>query len=222
MTSTTSHPTTSDKPKKVISQEVGWMFVRQYYTTLNNTPQRLHCFYNKDSTFIHGREGDSVTACFGQEEIHAKITESNFQDCKVLVSNVDALPSLNGSIIIQVLGELSNNNGPSQRFTQTFYLVEQTNGYYVLNDIFRFLKDDIDSEYVEAEVEVPEPEVPVAEAVPEVVAVEATPAPQPTVEAEPEAEPAAPEVPTPAPEEAQPEPAAPAAEEPALVEETPK
>lgn len=41
---------------------------------------------------------------------------------------------------------MSNNGLPNRKFSQTFFLAEQPNGYYVLNDIFRYLKDDEDME----------------------------------------------------------------------------
>ena len=47
--------------------EVGWQFVPQYYTFVNKQPNRLHCFYTKASTFVHGTEGEDVKACFGQQ-----------------------------------------------------------------------------------------------------------------------------------------------------------
>ncbi|CAO3563086.1 unnamed protein product [Mortierella alpina] len=59
--------------------------------------------------------------------------------------------------MIQVLGEMSNRGGPSQKFVQTFFLAEQPRGYYVLNDIFRYLKEDAELE-VEAGVEAVEEE----------------------------------------------------------------
>jgi hypothetical protein len=37
---------------------------------------------------------------------------------------------------------MSNKGEPWRKFVQTFFLAEQPNGYYVLNDIFRFLKED--------------------------------------------------------------------------------
>jgi Nuclear transport factor 2 (NTF2) domain len=36
---------------------------------------------------------------------------------------------------------MSNRSEPWRKFVQTFFLAEQPNGYFVLNDIFRFLKD---------------------------------------------------------------------------------
>ncbi|KAG0096086.1 hypothetical protein BGZ93_005019 [Podila epicladia] len=140
-------PTTSTNDDAKVAQEVGMMFAHEYYTFLNKEPSRLHCFYNKNSTLSHGLQGENVDA------IHSKILDLDFEDCKVLVRNVDCQRSLDGSIIIQVLGELSNRGGPAQKFAQTFFLAVQPKGFYVLNDIFRYLKDDIDEYYEEAEEE---------------------------------------------------------------------
>lgn len=41
---------------------------------------------------------------------------------------------------------MSNDGNPNRKFSQTFFLAEQPNGYFVLNDIFRYLKDDDDIE----------------------------------------------------------------------------
>ncbi|KAF9435188.1 hypothetical protein BGZ76_006750, partial [Entomortierella beljakovae] len=147
----------ANAPESVASHEVGMMFVHEYYTFLNKEPSRLHCFYNKQSTMSHGIQGEEIHVCHGQQDIHSKILGLGFEDCKVLVSNVDSQSSLNGGIMIQVLGEMSNKGGPSQKFVQTFFLAEQPKGYYVLNDIFRYLKDDHDTE-LEGESDEPEVE----------------------------------------------------------------
>jgi hypothetical protein len=72
-----------------------------------------------------------------------------------MLSSVDSLASAGGGIVIQVLGELSNRDEPSQKFAETFFLAEQPNGYFVLNDIFRYLKEDIESDYDDIEAEPP-------------------------------------------------------------------
>ncbi|KAI9260719.1 hypothetical protein BDA99DRAFT_547410 [Phascolomyces articulosus] len=135
----------------IASQDVGLIFVREYYTFLNKQPQRLHAFYSKDSLFLRGDEGESAQVHRGQEEIRSKIEELEFEDCKVLVTQVDSQASANDGIIIQVLGEMCNKNEPSQKFCQTFFLAPQANGYYVLNDIFRFLKDEVNIDYYTCE-----------------------------------------------------------------------
>ncbi|KAG0201878.1 hypothetical protein BGX33_010058 [Mortierella sp. NVP41] len=177
-----------DSTDSKIANEVGMAFAHEFYTFLNKDPSRLHCFYNEHSTMSHGYQGEGILDFSGQQEIHSKIVELDFEDCKVLVSNLDCQGSTHGGIVVQVLGEMSNRGGPAQKFVQTFFLAEQPKGYYVHNDIFRFLKDDYDveededesekhSEKVEQEEKVAEPqaEVPVHEielqvvTVPEVV-----------------------------------------------------
>ncbi|KAG9095457.1 hypothetical protein FS749_010417 [Ceratobasidium sp. UAMH 11750] len=179
----------------VVPSEVGWQFVPQYYTFVNKQPHRLHCFYTKNSTYVHGVEGEDLKPCHGQQEIHNKILSIGFQDCKVFIHSVDAQSSAAGGIIIQVIGEMSNAGEAWRKFAQTFFLAEQPNGYFVLNDIFRYLKeesnaDDEAEEEVEAapngEAAVPEPAtapqvhevVEVAPAQPEPEPVAPAPAPQ--------------------------------------------
>ncbi|MCO5614105.1 hypothetical protein L7F22_068386 [Adiantum nelumboides] len=140
-------------PRPMQASEIGWLFVPQYYTFLNHNPQRLHCFYNKRSTLIHGTEQEDTKPCFGQQEIHQKLLSLGFEDCKVFVSTVDSQSSADGGILVQVLGEMSNKGEPWRKFAQTFFLAEQPNGYFVLNDIFRFLKEEEEVEEEAAQVD---------------------------------------------------------------------
>lgn len=155
------------------SQDVGLIFVREYYTFLNKSPHRLHGFYSEDSFMVRGDEGEVVETICGQEvmtqfwktmqdlshlitisglqEIRKKIKEMDFQDCRVLVTQVDSQISANNGILVQVLGEMCNRDAPLQKFSQTFFLAPQPNGYYVLNDIFRFLKDEVNIDYYTCE-----------------------------------------------------------------------
>ncbi|KAF2155853.1 hypothetical protein K461DRAFT_274889 [Myriangium duriaei CBS 260.36] len=141
---------TSEIPK----DEVGWYFVEQYYTTLSRSPEKLYLFYNKRSQFVLGDETDKVAVCVGQKSINERIKDLDFQDCKVRVTNVDSQAS-DTNIVIQVIGEISNKSQPHKKFVQTFILAGQTNGYFVLNDIFRYLIDE-----EEAEEEAPTQETP--------------------------------------------------------------
>ena len=75
-----------------------------------------------------------------------------YRDCAVILSSVDCMESMNGGILIQVLGELSNDGALSQKFAQTFFLASvPPSGYFVLNNIFRFLKEDVDTDYDDVE-----------------------------------------------------------------------
>ena len=54
------------------------------------------------------------------------------------VLNVDSQEAQR-NILVQVIGEISNKAEPHRKFVQTFVLAEQPSGYYVLNDIFRYI-----------------------------------------------------------------------------------
>lgn len=107
------------------------------------------------------------------QPINEKIKQLDFQDCKVRVLNVDSQASF-GNILITVIGEISNKSEPSRKFVQTFVLAEQPNGYYVLNDIFRYLIEEED-ELVNEQTAPTAGEEKTAEA-PAQVATEAAPA----------------------------------------------
>lgn len=90
------------------------------------------------------------------------------------MSNVDSQASFE-NIVIQVIGEISNKSGEPKKFVQTFVLAAQPAGYYLLNDILRYINEG-DDETTEDAVEEP---AAVAEA-------EAEAAQEPTPEPEPE------------------------------------
>ncbi|KAI5293920.1 hypothetical protein KEM52_005008 [Ascosphaera acerosa] len=139
--------------------EIGWCFVEQYYTTLSREPGQLHLYYNKHSRFCFGNEAEKVTVAVGPEQIKAHIQNLAFRRCKVRVLNVDAQGSFDNILVI-VIGEISNDGQPSRKFVQTFVLAQQPNGYYVLNDVFRYLKEDDDEDVAEDQAVAQAPEKP--------------------------------------------------------------
>lgn len=52
------------------AQDIGLIFIREYYTFLNKTPSHLHAFYNKDSLFVRGDEGTISETARGQEVVY--------------------------------------------------------------------------------------------------------------------------------------------------------
>ncbi|KAJ5354167.1 hypothetical protein N7541_006731 [Penicillium brevicompactum] len=219
--STPTTVTPTDQKNDISKDEVGWFFVEQYYTTMSRNPDKLHLFYSRRSQLVVGTEAEPVPVNIGTKSISDKIKELKFQDCKVRVLNVDSQASFD-NILVSVIGEISNNSEPSRKFVQTFVLAEQPNGYYVLNDIFRYLVEETEEETTPAEAQVSDDATvskvdekleeveangeieETKEVVPETngVPAEETPAVAPAVEAEAEIEdveePLAPE-PTPAP-----------------------
>lgn len=85
------------------------------------------------------------------QAIQDRIKQLNFQDTKVRVSNVDSQAS-SDNIVIQVIGEISNKAAEPKKFVQTFVLAQQPTGYYVLNDIMRYINEEDNTEATDAPV----------------------------------------------------------------------
>lgn len=205
--------------EKPSAQLVGREFVRQYYTLLNQAPDYLHRFYGKNSSYVHGGldgNGKPAEAVYGQSEIHKRVMALSFRDCHTKIRHVDAHATLNEGVVVQVMGELSNNMQPMRKFMQTFVLAPEgtvANKFYVHNDVFRYQDEvfgDSDSEppeesedeVEEIEERVPSPDVAAEESAPfydptacsepvvtgdDEEAVSASPEPEPEAEKEAEA-----------------------------------
>lgn len=128
------------------TDEVGWLFVQQYYTTLYKDPASLYKFYKADSQAIHGAEGEPVTPILGQQGMQEFIQSAALNKCKVQVTSVESLAGIESSIVLQVLGELSNNNEPRRKFAQTFVLAKADKGYYVASDILKLITTTTEEE----------------------------------------------------------------------------
>uniref|UniRef100_A0A8C5MQG2 G3BP stress granule assembly factor 1 n=1 Tax=Leptobrachium leishanense TaxID=445787 RepID=A0A8C5MQG2_9ANUR len=154
-----------EKPSPLL---VGREFVRQYYTLLNQAPDYLHRFYGKSSSYVHGgldATGKPADAVYGQTDIHKKVMSLSFKDCRTKIRHVDAHATISDGVVVQVMGELSNNRQPMRRFMQTFVLAPEgsvANKFYVHNDIFRYQDEvfgDSDTEPPEeSDEDVDEPE----------------------------------------------------------------
>ncbi|XP_054647132.1 ras GTPase-activating protein-binding protein 1 [Dunckerocampus dactyliophorus] len=178
-----SEPPVSQEEEMVMekpsAQLVGREFVRQYYTLLNQAPDYLHRFYGKNSSYVHGgldANGKPLEAVYGQSDIHKRVMALSFRDCHTKIRHVDAHATLNEGVVVQVMGELSNNMQPMRKFMQTFVLAPEgtvANKFYVHNDVFRYQDEvfaDSDSEAPEEsedEVEEMEERIPSPDILPE-------------------------------------------------------
>ncbi|KAK0722801.1 hypothetical protein B0T26DRAFT_234110 [Lasiosphaeria miniovina] len=179
--STGSSANSANGNSNLPKDEVGWYFVEQDYTTLSKSPEKLHLFYGKRSQFVYGIEAELTSVAIGRQAIQERIKNLDFQDCKVRISNVDSQGSAE-NIVIQVIGEVSNKAGEPKKFVQTFVLAQQPSGYFVLNDILRYINEDVEEEAEEAAPEsAPATEAP-AVVEPAVEAKSETPAPEEVLE----------------------------------------
>lgn len=125
--------------------DIGMTFGQEYYTVLSREPSRLHLFYTKNSTLLHGTEGDlDAPIAVGVEAIQAAVAKNAFAGSRFIIHNIDCHPSLNGGILVNVLGQMQIKSSTGsvievRSFAQTFFLAEQPSGYFILNDNLRFL-----------------------------------------------------------------------------------
>lgn len=77
-----------------------------------------------------------------------------YRDLEILTT--DSQFSLNGGVIVLVTGYLTGDDKVRRKFTQTFFLAPQQHGYFVLNDIFKYL-DVVPDNVVESTPEAPVP-----------------------------------------------------------------
>lgn len=73
--------------------------------------------------------------------IDEKIQSMNYCEYIAHIKTVDAQESLGGGVIVLVTGYLIGKDNVKRDFIQTFFLATQDKGYYVLNDIFRYVED---------------------------------------------------------------------------------
>lgn len=55
---------------------------------------------------------------------------------------MDAQESYGGGVLVLVTGFMIGEDNIKQKFTQCFFLAPQEKGYFVLNDVFRYVNED--------------------------------------------------------------------------------
>ncbi|KAK9159925.1 hypothetical protein Syun_006266 [Stephania yunnanensis] len=75
------------------------------------------------------------------QAINEKILSLGYSDYLAEIKTVDAQESYNGGVLVLVTGYLTGKDGVKRNFTQSFFLAPQDRGYFVLNDIFRYVED---------------------------------------------------------------------------------
>ncbi|KAK9055634.1 hypothetical protein SSX86_026719 [Deinandra increscens subsp. villosa] len=172
-------------PTPVSAQVVGNAFVQQYYHILHQSPGLVHRFYQDISKLGRPEEDGSMSVtttmdvCYlvrtCMQAINAKILSLNYGDLKAEIKFVDAQESINGGVSVLVTGYLTGMDDIQQQFAQSFFLAPQDKGYFVLNDMFRYMNGVNHDEENQAEAPtedvVVDPVTPTPEQVPEVVPV---------------------------------------------------
>ncbi|CAL0316866.1 unnamed protein product [Lupinus luteus] len=125
----------------VSAAQVGSYFVGQYYQVLPQQPSLVHQFYSDNSSMIRV-DGDSTQTAHDVLQIHELVTTLNF--VSIEIKTINSLDSWDGGLVIMVSGFVKIKDISRRRkFFQTFFLAPQEKGYFVLNDIFHFIDDEV-------------------------------------------------------------------------------
>lgn len=125
----------------VSAAQVGSYFVGQYYQVLQATPELVHHFYTEGSSMIRvdGELSDSASAML---QIHSLIMSLNFTGIEI--KTINSLDSWNGGLLVMVSGSVKTLDFNGRRkFVQSFFLAPQEKGFFVLNDIFQFIDEEV-------------------------------------------------------------------------------
>ncbi|KAK1569301.1 hypothetical protein Q3G72_035139 [Acer saccharum] len=120
---------------------VGNAFVHQYYLILHQSPELVHRFYQDVSKLGRPEEDGAMSMTTTMQAINNKILSLDYGEFTAEITTVDAQESYNGGVLVLVTGYLTGKDNERRKFTQSFFLAPQDKGYFVLNDVFRYVDD---------------------------------------------------------------------------------
>ncbi|GFQ07535.1 putative g3bp-like protein [Phtheirospermum japonicum] len=123
----------------VSAQVVGNAFVQQYYHILHHSPGLVHRFYQDISMLGRPEEDGSMSITTTMEAINEKIVSLNYGSLRAEIKSVDSQGSFSGGVLVLVTGYLTGEDNIVNNFSQSFFLAPQDRGYFVLNDMFRYV-----------------------------------------------------------------------------------
>lgn len=65
-----------------------------------------------------------------------------YSELSAEIISVDAQESYGGGVLVLVTGFMIGKDDIKQKFTQCFFLAPQEKGYFVLNDVFRYVDEN--------------------------------------------------------------------------------
>ncbi|GJX85522.1 nuclear transport factor 2 [Tanacetum coccineum] len=122
---------------------VGKAFVDKYDQILRESPEQLYRFYRDNSTLGRPEASSSLSNTTTINGIKAKIQSHSYGDYKFEIKSVDAQESLEGEVYVLVIGYLTGKEKILKKFTQWFLVAPMDNGYFVRNDMFRYIENNI-------------------------------------------------------------------------------
>lgn len=76
-----------------------------------------------------------------KQGINDMILSFDYKGHKAEILTADAQFSYKDGVVVLVTGCLTGKDNVRRKFTQSFFLAPQDNGYFVLNDVFRYMDE---------------------------------------------------------------------------------
>ncbi|XP_052179513.1 nuclear transport factor 2-like isoform X2 [Diospyros lotus] len=114
-------------------------FVDQYYHILHISPELVYKFYQDKSVVSRPDSNGGMTSVTTMQAINDKILSLGYGNYKAEIKTADAQGSYMEGVIVLVTGCLTGKDDVKRKFAQTFFLAPQEKGYFVLNDVFRYV-----------------------------------------------------------------------------------
>ncbi|XP_022021390.1 nuclear transport factor 2 isoform X2 [Helianthus annuus] len=123
------------------AQVVGNAFVEQYYHILHQSPELVHKFYQDSSILSRPDANGLMSSVTTMQAIDEKIQSLDYKNYKAEIKTADAQDSHQSGVIVLVTGCLTGKDNVKRKFAQTFFLAPQEKGYFVQNDVFRYVEE---------------------------------------------------------------------------------
>ncbi|KAK9075480.1 hypothetical protein SSX86_003804 [Deinandra increscens subsp. villosa] len=133
----------AESPATVLpsAQVVGNAFVEQYYHILHQSPELVHKFYQDLSILSRPDANGLMSSVTTMQAIDEKIQSLDYKNYKAEIKTADAQDSHQAGVIVLVTGCLTGKDNVKRKFAQTFFLAPQEKGYFVQNDVFRYVEE---------------------------------------------------------------------------------
>ncbi|KAK9741208.1 hypothetical protein RND81_03G088900 [Saponaria officinalis] len=132
---------TTDPPVSPNPQVVANAFVEQYYHILHHSPELVYRFYHDSSVLSRQEDNGQMTSVTTMQGINAKILSLDYKNYRAEIKTADAQESYKDGVIVLVTGCLTGKDNVRKKFAQSFFLAPQAKGYFVLNDVFRYVDE---------------------------------------------------------------------------------
>ncbi|GAV83924.1 RRM_1 domain-containing protein/NTF2 domain-containing protein [Cephalotus follicularis] len=133
---------TDSPPTSPPAQVVGNAFIEQYYHILHQSPELVFRFYKESSVLSRPDSNGVMVSVTTMQGINEKILSLDYKNSKAEIKTADSQKSYKDGVTVLVTGCLTGKDSLRRKFAQSFFLAPQDNGYFVLNDVFRYVEDD--------------------------------------------------------------------------------